>query len=228
MNLKLLLADELAYFIKARVMLYLWVGIPLVIVASRFASVGKEGPGSALFGVFMASSLFGMTAGTMLTASVIGEIQRGVFVLFAVRPVRRRDLLFAKFLSVFIAMLAAFVLSLGAGLLFDAFGPSGTPGTDAVKEALLMFCMSVCFLGITSALGVLVGTLSASMQAGIIVYFILNSNAQVFLMMLVEKMMEKLGPGAYLPKCGALLGIGLLGTGLLLWIAIRAFEKKQL
>jgi ABC-2 type transport system permease protein len=100
--LALLYVDEFKGFTKSRVMLALWVGLPVLTLVLHAWSPAIDGdlPLSA-FTALIISSISGTLASAMLAVSLIHERSRHVYELFLIRPMQRRDILLAKFLVQF-------------------------------------------------------------------------------------------------------------------------------
>ena len=103
MKLQLLYVDELRGFYKSKVMLFLWIGLPIVALLFRFVQVSTTGQAIpfTVISALVVSSLAGTLAAVMLTVSIINEKNRHVYELFLIRPLKRRDIMLSKFLSVY-------------------------------------------------------------------------------------------------------------------------------
>jgi hypothetical protein len=75
MNLALLFVDELRGFYKSKVMLFLWVGLPLIAILFRFVQVSTTGQAIpfTVISSLVVSSLAGTLASVMLAVSLINE-----------------------------------------------------------------------------------------------------------------------------------------------------------
>ncbi len=209
-------------------MLYLWVGIPIILSLTHFLQTKGSGRNSVIFGAFMACSLVGMIAGTMLTATVINEINNHVYVLFAVRPFKRSKLLLAKHLALFISVEIAFILVFLLWLVIDLirFGPEQLGVSSG--DAAIAFIISLCLNGLMCSLGILIGVSTRSLYAGIILFFILNSNIQVGITCLLEKIFLQAAGAELWANALIFLFSGLGISLLLLMIGLRIFSRMQL
>ena len=99
MSLWLLFKDELRGFYKSKIMVVLWVGMPLMSILMHFIQPDADGmPVSFLTGLLVAS-IGGLLAAVMLSTTMVNELGANVYELFLVRPVKRAYILLAKLLS---------------------------------------------------------------------------------------------------------------------------------
>ena len=103
MKLALLFVDELRGFYKSKVMLFLWVGLPVIAILFRFVQSSMTGQAISftVISSLVVSSLAGTLASVMLAVSLINEKNRHVYELFLIRPLKRQDILLAKFFSIY-------------------------------------------------------------------------------------------------------------------------------
>ena len=109
MKLSLLFVDELRGFYKSKVMIFLWVGLPIITILFRFvqSSVTGQTIPFTVISTLVISSLAGTLASVMLVVSLINERNRHVYELFLIRPLKRRDIILAKFFSVYMCVAIA-------------------------------------------------------------------------------------------------------------------------
>jgi ABC-2 type transport system permease protein len=217
MSLPLLFVDELRGFYRSRVMLFLWVGMPvLALVVHLYAQDLKEMPVSALTALLV-SSLSGTLASAMLVVSILSERERHVFDLFVVRPVRRRDILLSKFLAVYVCVVTAAMIAVGVGAAIDYFDAS-VP-MDVVLEGVAdSLVVTFAMLAVTAAAGVLIGIAAPSMLVGVILV-IYGGNQMSAVIGVV---------GIYLGNAVLTVALGIALAGILLAIATRVFDRKQI
>lgn len=169
MNLALLYTDELRGFYKSKVMLFLWVGLPLLAVLFRFVQASDQSQSMpfSVVSALVVSSVAGTLAAVMLTVSIINERNRHVYELFLVRPVKRRDLLIAKGLAVYTCVAVASLVSVFVGLAADYVVGAALPGTllSALGQSL---AVSFSMLAVACSVGVLIGVASPSILVGAI------------------------------------------------------------
>jgi ABC-type Na+ efflux pump permease subunit len=218
-NLALLYLDELKGFRKSRVMLALWVGLPLLAFALHAWSPTVEGnmPFSA-FTALIVSSISGTLASAMLAVSIIHERSQHVYELFLIRPLRRRDILLAKFFSIYTGLAIAGILAIGAGLAVDYVT------LDEVSSTLLFntlesLALSLAMTAIASAVGVLIGVVSSSVLLAVILV-IYGGNQLVGLVML-PLILEFSGRSLLTILSGALI------AGAMMFGAIMIFDRQQ-
>ncbi|HEX9975045.1 MAG TPA: ABC-2 transporter permease, partial [bacterium] len=168
MSFPILFKDELKGFYKSNIMIFLWIGLPIVSILLYIWSPDTSGeiPSSALFATMM-SSLGGSLAGIMITVHLIHEKTRHVYELFLVRPVKRKNLLLSKFLAVLICVAVACALSLLLGLLID-YVHRGSISQEIIKTAYESFGLSLATMASWCAAGVLVGVVAPSVLVGVI------------------------------------------------------------
>ena len=81
-------------------MIILWIGIPLLSFLLHFIPNTEDFPITSLVAILIAS-IGGTLAAAMLSTSIASEKSRHVYDLFLIRPVRRRNILLAKFFAVY-------------------------------------------------------------------------------------------------------------------------------
>ena len=93
MSFLLLFTDELRGFYKSKVMIFLWIGLPLMTILLHLWSpnTGENIPFTALSAIIV-SSVGGTLAAVMLTVSIINEKTQHVYDLFLIRPLKRWNL----------------------------------------------------------------------------------------------------------------------------------------
>jgi ABC-2 type transport system permease protein len=183
MSLGLLLKDELRGFYKSNVMLILWIGLPLLsILLFTILPQTKEIPFSLLYASII-SSLGGTLSSVMLAVYIIHEKSRNVFELFLVRPVRRDEILNAKFLAVFICVSVAMTLSLLLGITVDSI-VKGDRITQIIDITLDSFILSISTISLSCSIGILVGILSSTVLVGVLLIIFVAGNVSSTVLML--------------------------------------------
>ena len=219
MSLSLMYADELKGFYKSRVMLVLWVGMPvLALILHAFQPDLKGQMSLTVFSMLIVSSMASTIAAVMLSVGIIHEKTQGVYALFLVRPVKRRSILLGKFFAVFSCVAAASVITLLVGLLVDrvrGVAPNGALWLELAKSA----ATGLASIAITSAAAILIGILAPSVLVGaILVIYGANQLSIVGYLPLLLNLQP-----AWLYS----IAIGAVFTVLLLVISIAAFNRKQ-
>ncbi len=174
MTLAILLVDELRGFYKSKVMIVLWVGLPLLTILMHFFQPDMEGfPFSALVSIVL-SSIGGTLASAMLSTSLTSEINQKVYDLFLIRPVKRITILISKFLAVYFCLIIAIIISLILGFLIDYL----TLGelTDIFITTLFeSLAVSLAAIAISCSIGLLFGiTVSSVPVAAILSVYLGN------------------------------------------------------
>jgi len=212
-------ADELTGYYKSRVMLVLWVGMPVLALILHGIQPDLRGQMSlTVFSMLIVTSLAGTIAAAMLSVGIIHEKTLGVYSLFLVRPVKRRSILLGKFFAVFTCVAAAAVITLLVGLLVD-WARGVAPGRAAFLELAKSAATGFSAIAITSAAAILIGIVAPSVLVGVI---------------LVIYGANQLSVVGYLPLLLGLnpawlytLGIGAVLTIVLLAISVIVFNRKQ-
>ncbi|MBE3134179.1 MAG: ABC transporter permease [Acidobacteria bacterium] len=219
MSLPLLYADELAGFSRSRAMLVLWVGMPVVALAIHALQPNLQGQMSlTVFSTLIVSSISSTISAVMLSVGIIHEKSRGVYALFLVRPVKRRNILLAKFFAVLTCILVAAAITLAVGMAYDWLR-GGMPDLAVLVEVGRSAVTAIASIGIASAAGILIGILSPSVIVGaiLVIYGANQLSVLGFLPILLG-----LEP-AWLYS----LAIGVPLSVLLLTVSVALFNRKQ-
>ena len=220
MTFRLLLADELRGFYKSKVMIFLWIGLPLIALIFRFIQVESTGQAIpfTVISALVVSSLAGTLASVMLAVSIINEKNRHVYELFLIRPLKRRDIIFAKFFSVYGCVAIASFTAVLVGIVTDYLTIGALPAT-IITDTLQSLAISLSMIAVSCSAGVLIGIGSPTVLVGAIL--VLYGGNQISVIPLVPTMLN-------LPEA-TLFTIGLAAavTAALLMAAIALFEKKQ-
>ncbi len=216
MTLSLLFKDELNGFYRSKVMLVLWVGLPLLSVLLYLVSPSAEGLPAALFAGLLVGTIGGTLSSAMLTVSIINERERHVYDLFVIRPVKRRNLLFAKFLAVYGCVAFAGLLSVLVGALIDTGVRGTTVDLGGIGSGLLLvFSM----MAVSCSAGILLGVVSPSILVGVVLT--LYGGNQLSAVVILPVMLLSANPLFPL-----IPGVGI--TALMLLVAVIVFNRKQL
>jgi ABC-type transport system involved in multi-copper enzyme maturation permease subunit len=171
-----LLRDELIGFAKSKVMLALWIVMPAAAVAGYLllpAQTPTQMSGfrvpATMYMSFLISSLAGLVTAVMVAADIVGERTRRVYQLFAIRPIPRGAILWAKFLAVFLCVAVACVLALGLGVAIDMSRGSRLTG-GMLFDVLKSFATAAGVIALSAGEATLVGILSGtSLVAAVII-----------------------------------------------------------
>ncbi|MDT8782754.1 MAG: hypothetical protein IAX22_08965 [Candidatus Bathyarchaeota archaeon] len=220
MQLGLLFADELRGFYKSKVMIFLWIGMPLIAVLFRFISVETSGQDIpfTLVSTVVVSSLAGTLAAVMLAVFIINEKNRRVYDLFLIRPLKRREIILAKFLAVYLCVAIASFIAVVTGIMVD-YVTIGSMSMAALADAGTSLATSLSMIAVSCSAGVLIGVFSPTVLVGAIL--VIYGGNQVSVIPLVPTMLN-------LPQA-TVFTIVLAGAlaGVLLAVAVALFERQQ-
>ncbi|MFX0136862.1 MAG: ABC transporter permease [Candidatus Hodarchaeota archaeon] len=219
MSLILLFFDELKGFAKSKVMIVLWFGLPLLSFLIQFINPAElEGMPISFLVSLVVSSIGGTLSVIMLSTSIVSEKNRHVFELFLVRPVRRSSILLAKYLAVYLCLIAAVSISLTVGLIIDAI--TG----DLIENYLNYTCESlitaVSSMSITCSIGIFIGVLISSVSVAAILSVYLGSQLSSIIILPTFFI-----PGLDTELLALTLGISL--TVIIMGMNILLFNRKQ-
>lgn len=218
MSLGLLFKDELNGFYRSKVMLALWVGLPAMAVLLYFLVDDIEGMPITVFTGLLVSSIGGLLTSVLIVVNILNEKEKKVYDLFLVRPIRRENLLLAKFSAVFLCvMVASFIAILLAAVL-----DSATKGYDvqeilsSMKDSLLI---TVSIMAINCSAGVLIGVFAPNMLVGILlVLFGANQLSSLVLLPMITGWGEMWMAGV----------VSIAISAALLFGAAMVFRRKEL
>ncbi|MDI9578507.1 MAG: hypothetical protein QM398_10290 [Thermoproteota archaeon] len=220
MQLGILFADELRGFYKSKVMIFLWIGMPLIAVLFRFISVETSGQDIpfTLVSTVVVSSLAGTLAAVMLAVFIINEKNRRVYDLFLIRPLKRREIILAKFLAVYLCVAIASFIAVVTGIMVD-YVTIGSMSMAALADAGTSLATSLSMIAVSCSAGVLIGVFSPTVLVGAIL--VIYGGNQVSVIPLVPTMLN-------LPQA-TVFTIVLAGAlaGVLLAVAVALFERQQ-
>jgi ABC-2 type transport system permease protein len=219
MSLLLLLKDELRGFYRSKVMIFLWVGLPLMAVLFQFWSASTQQVFSfTLLSAVLVSSIGGTLASVMLAVSIINEKNRHVYELFLIRPVKRWNLIAAKFFAVYICIAVASFLAIAIGIGTDYLVTGGASGT-VLKDTLQSVSVSMSMMAVSSAAGVLIGVASPSVLVGAIL--VIYGGNQISAIPMIPTILN-IGNASLFT-----ISSGILISTVLLILAALIFNKKQ-
>ena len=220
MQLPLLFIDELQGFYKSKVMIFLWIGLPIITLLFRFISLGATGQAIpfTVISTIVVSSLAGTLASVMLSVSIINEKNRHVYELFLIRPLKRRDILLAKFLSVYLCIAIASFISILVGMLTDYFTAGALSGA-ILSEAAKSLATSLSMVAVSCSAGLIIGVISPSVLVGVILT--LYGGNQIAVIPLVPTLLNISEPIPFTMAIAITVCVALLAA------AITLFERKQ-
>jgi ABC-2 type transport system permease protein len=220
MSLRLLYVDELAGFSRSRVMLVLWIGMPVLTLLLHAIQPNLEGQMSlTVFSMLVVSTMASTIAAAMLSVGIVHEKTRGVYSLFLVRPVKRRSILLAKFLAVFSCVAVASLLTLAAGFLYDSLR-GGAPDASMLPELAKSAATGFSTIAIAGSAAVLIGVLSPSVIVGVIL--VIYGANQLSVLGYVPVLANLQPAWLYSVGIGCFLAVALLA------LSVVIFNRKQL
>jgi ABC-2 type transport system permease protein len=219
MSLLLLFIDELRGFYKSMVMIFLWIGLPLISILFHFipSSTGQSIPFTVI-STIVVSSLAGTLASVMLAVSIVNEKNRHVYELFLIRPVKRRNIIIAKFLSVYVCIVVASFLAIVLGMTAD-YLTLGMLSETAMKSTVQSLSTSLSMMAVSSAAGVLIGVTAPSVLVGAIL--VIYGGNQISVIPLLPSILNVNNPVLFTTCLGAAMSTALLA------LAIFLFNRRQ-
>ena len=219
MSLILLFLDELKGYIKSKVMIVLWFGLPLLSFLIQFINPNElEGMPISFLVSLVVSSIGGTLSAIMLSTSIVTEKNRHVYELFLIRPVRRSSLILAKYLAVYLCLVIAVSISLIVGLIIDVFtGDLIENYLDITFESLII---GISSMSITCSIGIFFGVLVSSVPVAAILSVYLGSQLSTIII-LPTIFFEILDPVILA------LTLGVVITLIMMSVNVLLFSRKQ-
>lgn len=220
MQLSLLFTDELRGFYKSKVMIFLWVGLPIIALLFRFLSAGSSGQEIpfTLVSSIVVSSIGGTLAAVMLAVFIINEKNRHVYDLFLIRPIKRRDIVLSKFLSVYVCVAIASAIAVLAGIVADLIG-TGTLPTTVLLDAGQSLATALSMIAVSCGAGVLIGVASPSVLVGAIL--VIYGGNQISVIPLVPTLLNLSDAAIFTVALAIAVAAALLAG------AVALFNRKQ-
>jgi ABC-2 type transport system permease protein len=220
MKMGLLFVDELQGFYKSKVMIFLWIGLPLVALLFHFVSVSSSGQNIpfTLISAIVVSSLAGTLASVMLAVFIVNEKNRHVYELFLIRPLKRRDIILAKFFSVYFCVTIASCIAVLAGIVTD-YATTGTLSSSVLSDAGQSLATSLSMIAVSCAAGVLIGVASPSVLVGAIL--VVYGGNQISVIPLLPSLLNIQNASVFTIVIAGATAAGLLAA------ALTLFERKQ-
>jgi len=201
-------------------MIFLWVGLPVIALLFRFITEGSSGQSLSftLISALVVSSIGGTLAAVMLAVFIINEKNRRVYDLFLIRPLKRRDILLAKFFSVYTCVAIASCIAVLAGMITD-YASTGALSNAILNNAGQSLATSLSMIAVSCAAGVLIGVASPSVLVGAIL--VIYGGNQISVIPLLPTLLNV--------QEAAVFTIVLAGVvaSVLLFAAVALFERKQ-
>jgi ABC-2 type transport system permease protein len=219
MSLKILFLDELKGFYKSKVMIILWVGLPLLSLLFHYLIPDIEGLPISSIVALIFSSIGGMLASAMLSTSIASEKVRHVYDLFLIRPVRRTNILLAKFFAVYLCLVIATGLSLVIGLIIDQL-TIGTIPEYVINRTIESLSISLAAMAISCSIGIFFGIMVSSVPVAAILSVYLGNQLSAISIL----------PTLFIDFIDPIIFSLLLGSivpTIILTISIMIFVRKQ-
>jgi ABC-2 type transport system permease protein len=220
MQLGLLFVDELRGFYKSKVMIFLWIGLPIIALLFRFISAESSGQTIpfTLISALVVSSIGGTLASVMLAVFIINEKNRHVYDLFLIRPIKRRDILLAKFFSVYTCVAIAAFFAVLTGIVTDSATTGALP-TTILTNAGESLAISLSMIAVACSAGVLIGVASPSVLVGAIL--VIYGGNQISVIPLVPTLLNLPNATVFTIVLAGVVALGLLAA------AVALFNLKQ-
>lgn len=230
MSLAILLIDELRGYVKSKITIILFIILPVLAVLMSFLTGQLENFPATYLTTVLATSIAGALGSIMLSTSITSEQNKNVYDLFLIRPVKRRNIILAKFFAVYLCTIAAVWISIFTGMIIDALRDITVP--QFFVDQLVDSVLTVFFaLAITCSFGALFGILMKSVAGSALLSLYVGNQASSILTLvlpLISQLME-LESGIPFPFDPFILTI-IIGTAtsiIILLLAIVVFNKKQ-
>ncbi len=219
MSLPLLFVDELRGFYKSKVMIFLWAGLPVIALLFRFlpTGTGEEIPFTVVSTIVI-SSLAGTLAAVMLAVSMINEKNRNVYELFLIRPLKRQDIVIAKFFAIYICVAIASLIAVSVGMITDYF-TIGVLSETVLTNTAQSLATSFSMVAVSCAAGTLIGVISPSVLVGAIL--VIYGGNQISAIPLLPTFLNVGNVTLFTVGLAAAIAV------ILLALAVFAFNKKQ-
>jgi ABC-2 type transport system permease protein len=201
-------------------MIFLWVGLPVIALLFRFISEGSSGQSLSftLISALVVSSIGGTLAAVMLAVFIINEKNRRVYDLFLIRPLKRRDILLAKFFSVYTCVAIASCIAVLAGMITD-YASTGALSNAILNNAGQSLATSLSMIAVSCAAGVLIGVASPSVLVGAIL--VIYGGNQISVIPLLPTLLNVQEAAVFTIVLAAVV------ASVLLFAAVALFERKQ-
>jgi len=216
--------------VKSKITIILFIVLPVLAVLMSILTGQLEDFPATYLTTIIATSIAGALGSIMLSTSITSEMNKNAYDLFLIRPVKRRNIIIAKYFAVYLCTIAAVWLSIVTGMIIDAFRQITIP--QIFLDLLVDSILTVFFaLAITCSFGALFGVLMKSVAGSAILSLYVGNQAGSILTLaipLISQLMV-LEFGISLPFDPFILSmvIGTVTSIGILSLAILAFNKKQ-
>ena len=215
---------------KSKITIILFIVLPILAVLMSLLTGQLENFPATYLTTVLATSIAGALGSIMLSTSITSEMNKNVYDLFLIRPVKRHNIIIAKFFAVYLCTIAAVWLSIITGIIIDA--SRGVIISQFFLDQLVDSVITVFFaLAVTCSFGTLFGILMKSVAGSALLSLYVGNQASSILTLvipLISQMME-LEFGFSLPFDPFILSmvIGTVTSIVIMLLSILAFNKKQ-
>jgi len=206
-------------FYKSKVMIILWVGMPLLSLLFHFIVPATEGIPISSIVALLFSSIGGMLASAMLSTSIASEKVGHIYDLFLIRPVRRTNILLAKFFAVYLCLIIATGISLVIGLIIDQL-TIGTLPKYVIDQTIESLSISLAAMAISCSLGIFFGTIVSSVPVAAILSVYLGNQISA-ISILPPLFIDFIDPILFSLLIGSII------PTIIITISIMIFARKQ-
>ena len=154
----------------------------------------------------------------MLAVFIINEKNRHVYDLFLIRPLKRRDILLAKFFSVYTCVAIAAFFAVLTGIVTDYVTTGALPIT-ILANAGESLATSLSMIAVACSAGVLIGVAAPSVLVGAIL--VIYGGNQISVIPLVPTLLNLPDATVFTIVLAGAVALGLLVA------AIALFNRKQ-
>ncbi|CAN5892668.1 hypothetical protein BH11MYX2_BH11MYX2_16070 [soil metagenome] len=185
---KILFRDELIGYAKSRVILVMWVLLPAIAVAGYLllpdrvmmerSGATKDMVSATAFMAVLMSSLAGTVTALLVAVDIVSERNRKVYELFAIRPLKRDRIIWAKFFGVFTCVSLGCVAALSAGIVVDGLRGHFPSGQDFVNLARPL-AMLLDTIAVSAGVGCLIGVMSRSILVAVLLILYVGQNLAI-------------------------------------------------
>ncbi|MBN2151790.1 MAG: ABC-2 transporter permease [Candidatus Lokiarchaeota archaeon] len=230
MSLKLLLLDELQGFVKSKITIILLIGLPALTIVMNFLTDTSFSGILTYFTTVLATSIAGALGSVMLSTSITSEMNKHVYDLFLIRPVKRRNIIIAKYVAVYLCLIAAIYIAICTSLIIDTIRHT-TIDEYIIEEMTKSMITAFFALGITCSFGTLFGIAMRSVAASALLSLYVGNQASAILTLvipLISQIME-LEFGITFPVDPFVISmvIGAAVAVAMFVVALLVFERKQ-
>ena len=200
-------------------MLILWVGLPLLTVLMHFTYPDLEELPISYLVALLLSSIGGTLSSALLSTSIANEKSHHVYDLFLVRPVKRYSILLAKYLSIYLCLIVATVISLIIGFVIDIYN-FGSLSDYIIQSTYDSLSISLAGMSIACSIGMFFGIVISSVPVAVILSVYVGNQVSA-VSILTTLFIVHIEPSVFALIIGSTLTIIFLG------LSIIVFNRKQ-